>query len=284
MKKMYIILGIVVLLSILVWLGTKGVNKNTGSISDNKNVSSSGFVDPEYGGIQAEKVFATHEVISLAKAVSSGDLQEVQRLIETGVNVKEKGEKGFTMTHFALYAKKNGPQILESLLKAGADPISVLENGEDVPHYAASRDSADPEFLEVLLNNGVSANLIGGTEKNSLLNAAVSGRNIPVVLLLLRHKPNINYNHPFVGTALHTAIVIPDYKIATILLENGADPKLKNNTDPSISSTVPKHTPAEKYCKFISGKRTETNPERLSEFEEMKKAFAKQSVVFPCGI
>ncbi len=234
--------------------------------------------------VDPEKIFNDSRVVALARAVAAGDITQCQRLLASEVDVKAKGASGMTLPHFALYAKSNGPAVLRALLKGGADPISRLENGEDLPHYAASRDNADPEFLAVLLDAGVSANFIGGAEDNSLLDAAVSGRNIPVVQLLIARGANVNYNDPFVGTALHTAVVIPDYRIATILLEHGADPNLKDNQDPTIAPSVPRLTPAEKYCRFLSGKRTHPFPERLSQFEAMKAAFAKRGVTFPCGI
>jgi ankyrin repeat protein len=234
--------------------------------------------------VAPEKVFDDPKVISLARAIAEGNLADVQKLLAAGADVKAKGKDGFTVTQFALYARQNGPEVLRVILKAGADPISRLSDGNDVPHYAASRDKADPRFMAVLLDFGVSPDFIGGGENNSLLDAAVSGRNIPIVKLLLERGANVNYNDPFVGTALHTALTIPDYEIATILLDHGADPSLRNNQDPKIGAEVQRRTPAELYCRFQSGKRKHASPEQNAAFEEMKKAFARRGVVLPCGI
>jgi ankyrin repeat protein len=234
--------------------------------------------------VDPEKVFADPKVISLAKAVAAGNLGDTQRILAARANVKTKGLKGLTVTHFALYAKQNGPAVLRALLAAGADPISSLEDGNDVPHYAAARDQADPKFMAVLLDGGVSPDLIGGGEKNSLLDAAVSGRNGSVVELLLSRGAHVNYNHPFTGTALHRAMSIADYRIATILLDHGADPNLRNHQDPKILPNVPRRTPAELYCRFQTGKRQHPSPQQTTDFERMKQAFARRGVVFPCEI
>jgi uncharacterized protein len=234
--------------------------------------------------IAPEQVFTDPKVIALAKAAAAGDAGEVRRLIAAGADAKAKGRKGLTLPHFALYAKQRGAEVVRLLIRAGADPVSRLEDGHDVPHYAAARDHADPDFLAVLLDAGVSPDLIGGGEKNSLLDAAVSGRNAAVVQLLLARGANVNYNHPFDGTALHTAVRIADYAMAALLLEHGADPHLRDHQDPKIAPQIPRYTPAELYCRFQSGKRNPPTSEQLAGFEEMKRAFARRGVVLPCGI
>jgi ankyrin repeat protein len=237
----------------------------------------SGMVDPG-------KVFVDPRVVELARSVVKGDVAEVQHQIASGADVRAKGQQGFTVTHFALYAGKNGPEVLRLLLKAGADPISRLENGADVPHYAAERDDANPEFMAVLLDAGVSPNLVGGPQKNSLLDAAVSGRNQAVVNLLLARGANVNFNDPFTGTALHTAVIIPDYQMATLLLDHGANPQLKDRQDPAIAPNVPRMTPADVYCRHQSGKRPHPTAQQSADFEAMKAAFARRGVVLPCGL
>ena len=234
--------------------------------------------------VDPSRVFADPRVIALARSVSNGDVAAVQRGIASGVDVKAKGLKGFTLTQFALYPKTNGPEILRLLLKAGADPISRLETGDDVPHYAAERENANPEFLTVLLDAGVSPNLIGGGRGESLVNAAVLGGNSAIVNLLLARGANVNYNQPISGTALHTAVGVADYKIATILLDHGADPHLKDRQDPAVAPNVPRRTAAEVYCRFQSGKRPDAPPEQRAEFEAMKAAFARRGVILPCGM
>src|SRR5690349_7829636 len=63
-------------------------------------------------GVPPEKVFEEEKVIALARAVADGKRTEVQAYLASGVQVKMVGKKGFTVTHFALYTKENGPAIL----------------------------------------------------------------------------------------------------------------------------------------------------------------------------
>ena len=242
------------------------------------------LVQEVYSMVNPERVFSDPHAVALAGAVAKGDVETVRHLLASGVDARAKGASGMTLTHFALYAKANGPDVLKLLLHAGADPISRLEDKNDVPHYAAARDDADPAFLAVLLDAGVSPSLVGGGENNSLLDAAVSGRNEAVVKLLLARGADVNYNHPFSGTALHTAVNISDYRIATLLLNHGANPLLRNKQSPLIDRDVPKRTPAEIYCIHNSGRNRYATPRELAEFNEMKEAFARRGVILPCGI
>jgi ankyrin repeat protein len=234
--------------------------------------------------VAPQQVFTDARVVSLAQAVADGNVDATNRALASGADVKAKGKKGFTVTHFALYAKGHGPAVLKALLAAGADPVSRLDDGSDVPHYAAARDEADPLFVQVLLDAGVSPNLIGGAEDNSLLHASVAGRNPAVTRLLIARGADVNYNHPFVGTALHTALTIPDYRLAALLLESGANPNLRSGVHPSIARDVPRLTPAEEYCRFQSGKRKHPSSQQVADFETMKQAFARRGVVFPCPL
>lgn len=280
MKKMYIIIiSIILVLSFLTWLGLH-------SAPDRKEVASTYVSIPKK--MRPELVFNDPNVISLAQAVAAGNVDEVKRILASGVNVKTKGKQGFTVTHYALLAKQNAPEVLKIILEAGADPISRLEDGDeggnDVPYYAAARDNADPAVVAVLLDAGVSPSQTVGIERLSWLQAAISGRNMPVVRLLLQRGADVNYNHPFSGTALHTAGVVPDYDIMVFLLDHGANPHLRDNQSPEIAADVPRYTPAEAYCRFHSGKFPNPSPKQLAGFEAMKQAFARRGVALPCGI
>jgi ankyrin repeat protein len=233
--------------------------------------------------VDPQQVFSDPKVIALARAAAAGKSAEVEGLLHGGVNVKTVGQKGFTVTHFALLAKENAPGILRLLLKAGADPISRLEDGYDVPYYAAARDNADPAVVAALLDAGVSPSQLVGIQHVSWLQAAIGGHNGPVIHLLLDRGADVNFNHPFDGSALHTAMLLPDYDVVVLLLDHGANPHLRNNQAPEIGADVPRRTPAEFYCRFQSGKRIHPTPQQLAGFEAMKQAFAKRGVIIPCG-
>ena len=239
--------------------------------------------------ITTDKVFADPRVAQLANAAQDGDLARIQQLIKAGAPVKFVGQEGMTVTHYALRARRNAPQVMELLLKAGADPVSMLSNGNNVPHYAVSRDSADPEVVKVLLANGIGPNwfppLSSGYHELSMLQAAIMGHNLPVIKLLTERGADIDYVHPFRGTALHFALSGTDFYMAAYLVEAGINLKLLDSTSPEIKSPrAVRRTAIEKFCHFDGGKRFAPLPEIADGWRVFTAALAKRGVTMPCGL
>ncbi|MEN9905124.1 MAG: hypothetical protein RLZZ555_1689 [Pseudomonadota bacterium] len=240
--------------------------------------------------ITTDKVFADPQVAQLASAAQDGDLARIQQLIKGGAPVRYVGREGMTVTHYALRARRNAPQVMELLLKAGADPVSMLSNGNNVPHYAVSRDNADPEVVKVLLAHGVGPNWFPppGSDYHelSMLQAAIMGHNLPVIKLLVERGADINYVHPFRGSALHFSLSGTDFYMAAYLVEAGINLQLLNSTSPEIKSprTV-RRTAIEKFCHFDGGKRGDDPlPEIAAGWRVFTAALARRGVTMPCGL
>jgi len=238
--------------------------------------------------LAAERVFTDPQVITLANAARDGNIEKIKQAIAAGANVKVVGDKGFTVTHFALYARSNAPQVMSTLLSAGADPISLLRGGESVPEYAVARDDADPEVVKVLLDQGVSPNwrlkLPTYDSNTPLLMLAIRGHNLPVIKLLVQRGAELNFVNPISGSALHYALIGTDFFMAAYLVEAGIDLSLKNYTRPGLKNPNPE-TAIEYFCRTEGGKRG-ANPSK-SAFEGWKAltaALAKRGVTMPCGL
>lgn len=240
--------------------------------------------------ITTDKVFTDPRVAQLANAAQDGDLARIQQLIQAGVPVKFVGQEGMTVTQYALRARRNAPQVMELLLKAGADPVSMLSNGNNVPHYAVSRDNADPEVVKVLLAHGIGPNWFpppsGRYQKMSLLQESIMGKNLQVMKLLVERGADINYVHPISGSALHYALDGTDFYMAAYLVESGIDLKLLDGTSPEIKSPrAVRRTAIEKFCHFDGGKRGDDPlPEIADGWRLFTAALAKRGVTMPCGL
>ena len=240
--------------------------------------------------ITTDKVFADPRVAQLAKAAQDGDLARIQQLIKAGVPVKFVGQEGMTVTHYALRARRNAPQVMELLLKVGADPVSMLSDGNNVPHYAVSRDNADPEVVKVLLAHGIGPNWFpppsGRYQKMSLLQEACMGKNLPVIKLLVERGADINYVHPFSGSALHLALDGTDFYIPAYLVNAGIDLQLLDSTSPEIKNPrAIRQTAIQKFCYFDGGKRGDDPlPEIADGWRVFTAALAKRGVTMPCGL
>lgn len=239
--------------------------------------------------VTTDKVFADPRVAQLANAAQEGDLARIQQLIKTGAPVKFVGQEGMTVTHYALRARRNAPQVMELLLKAGADPVSMLSNGKTVPHYAVSRDKADPEVVKVLMAHGIGPNWFppsGVYHDRSMLQAAIMGKNLPVIKLLVERGADLNYVDPFDGSALHLALDGIDFYIPAYLVDAGIDLKLLDSTSPEIKNPrAIKQTAIEKFCQFQGGKRGDDPlPEAADGWRLFTAALAKRGVTMPCGL
>ena len=239
--------------------------------------------------VTTDKVFADPRVAQLANAAQDGDLARIDKLIKAGAPVKFVGQEGMTVTHYALRARRNAPQVMELLLKAGADPVSMLSNGKTVPHYAVSRDKADPEVVKVLMAHGIGPNWFppsGVYHDRSMLQAAIMGKNLPVIKLLVERGADLNYVDPFDGSALHLALDGIDFYIPAYLVDAGIDLKLLDSTSPEIKSPrAIKQTAIEKFCQFQGGKRGDDPlPEAADGWRLFTAALAKRGVTMPCGL
>jgi uncharacterized protein len=147
----------------------------------------------------AQQMFTQPEVAALATAAATGQVAEVQRLLDAGVAVNGRGASGFTPLGYALV--RQNLVGAEALLKRGADPNFGLEDKKFKTPYPfmlviAERGSAD--MLALLLRYGGNANT-----------------RLPV---RLDAKPDQQYE----GDAILTSVVT-DLAKAKALVEHGAD-------------------------------------------------------------
>lgn len=74
-------------------------------------------------------------------AISKGDLAKVQQLVEIGVDVNKKDERGTTPLMYAILF--NQPQIAAYLIKKGADYRAEDANGLTILDYAEQSKSEE---------------------------------------------------------------------------------------------------------------------------------------------
>lgn len=239
--------------------------------------------------VAAEKVFKQAQVIQAANAAKEGDVTRLALIIRNTADLKEVGDEGMTVTHFALLARKNAPQVMEMVLKAGADPISMLSSGDSVPQYAVMRDNADPAVVQVLLDERVDANwrpTSGPYVNQTLLMASLMGRNLPVAKLLVMRGADLNFVEPLRGSALHVALTVPDFFAAALLVDSGIDLGLKNYTakvgnNPNVKS----RTAIEHFCATQGGKRGANPLPRIAEgWKIFVSSLAARGASMPCGL
>ncbi|XP_003439798.1 oxysterol-binding protein-related protein 1 isoform X3 [Oreochromis niloticus] len=198
----------------------------------------------------------------------NGDLPGVQRLLlskireEIQLNINCKGKSkynlGWTPLHLACYFGHK--DVVEELLKAGAD-VSLPNNIGDTPLHKAAF-TGRKEVVMLLLHYGACATVINGTAQipkdvtqnaeirsmlegaerteerkleEKLLDAAREGDLSTLTHLLCRKKPpDINCTDLLGNTPLHCAAYRGQRQCALKLLKGGANPNFQNKNGQTV--------------------------------------------------
>ncbi|XP_045905425.1 oxysterol-binding protein-related protein 1 isoform X2 [Micropterus dolomieu] len=198
----------------------------------------------------------------------NGDLPGIQRLLmskireETQININCKGKKksnlGWTPLHLACYFGHK--DVVEELLKAGAD-VNLPNNIGDTPLHKAAF-TGRKEVVMLLLHYDACATVINGTAQipkdvtqnaeirsmleaaerteerkleEELLEAAREGDLSTLTELLSRKKPpDINCTDLLGNTPLHSAAYRGQKQCALKLLKSGASPNIKNKNGQTV--------------------------------------------------
>lgn len=171
------------------------------------------------------------ELSPLMNAAAHNDLDRIRRLLAQGADVKQRTRQGETALYEAIdrhpLSKDNLPTV-DALLKAGADPNEIEIFGLNALEVSLTRDYGNPEVTLLLLRSGASVPSTCGQEY-PLVTAATQGSNLEVMRALIASKAPVNCQDANGMTALHWAALNGQADRVELLLQNGADPNLRNN-------------------------------------------------------
>jgi uncharacterized protein len=118
-------------------------------------------------------------ILHLAATEDQTEIQTI--LIQAGANVNAKTKDGFTPLHMA-----SVPEFAELLLRNGADANARALNG-DTPLHSIAAETDKTDVMEVLLKFGANPKLINKSGQTAL-DIAKSRKDADKVRLLLKHK------------------------------------------------------------------------------------------------
>jgi len=157
-------------------------------------------------------------------AAHNGDIADIKRLINSGIDLERIDGRGRTALHIAAFASHDGAVTL--LAEAGLDP-NRLENGKyDIITIAAVANDAD--MVRTAAKAGGSARNITSIYDGTALIAAAHLGNWESVQVLIEAGAPLDHVNNLGWTALIEAVVLGDggprhVKTAKILVEAGAD-------------------------------------------------------------
>jgi ankyrin repeat protein len=192
-------------------------------------------------------------------AVKNADVDEIKRLLETGIDINQKAIKDFTPLMIACL--KDSYEIVKLLLIKGANPDAQNIYGSTCLHYMV--DTGKKQISELLISHGADVNI---TDKNGRTPLFYS-KNIQMVNLLydkgseldkidefgwtyliycinknfregiefcLNQGVNINHKDNFSKTPMIYAVQNDDYQTFKQLVDKGADTEIRDQYDKSV--------------------------------------------------
>lgn len=179
-------------------------------------------------GCQSEaKLNSTHqsvEATTIFETIKSGNIQAVQALIHSNIDLEQRNSQGETALMNAIYSKQW--DIAKLLMQAGAD-VNAQDNMQNSPFLYAGAEGY-LEIVKLSLNYQPDFNVYNRYGGTALIPAAEKGH--VETVRLLANVPNYPINHvnKLGWTALVEAVVLSDgsapyVEIIKILLEAGAD-------------------------------------------------------------
>lgn len=162
----------------------------------------------------------------LKKLFQQEKYAQYKLLTNSGQNLDAQDKDGYTALIIA--ARQGDAQLVRLLLNAGVDADIVDEYGWTALIGAIYSLNA-PELVKLLLDGDANANIVIKRERTPLMIATSAGRTGAELLkLLLDAHANVDAQDIEGNTALMEAAMGDEPKMVTVLLQGGADPRIRN--------------------------------------------------------
>jgi len=176
-------------------------------------------------------MFKTDGIEALHKELVKNyiDEKKIQALIDSGVNINRRDEKGRTLL-FELSAKRRIESI-KILIKNGIDINAEDNYGKTVLSDAA--DKIDGMMIRFLLENGASVNHINSSGRTVLQDAALE-ENDKVFNILMSQNPDLTLTDHYGRTVLFDAVEGGSIEIIREVVNNIDDINIVDNNGQSV--------------------------------------------------
>ena len=154
---------------------------------------------------------------SMFKAIENDDIDEVEHLINEGMNINSVIlGKSNILTHAVYYGNIN---IIQLLLSHGADPNFPWGNSV----LCEAVKNGDIEIVNLLLQYGANVNLRSGHWSRVPIHTAAKFNHFELIKILISHGADVNATDNKGITPLHLVSRFGNIRIVRFLVEHGAD-------------------------------------------------------------
>jgi len=157
-------------------------------------------------------------------AVKYGNMEALKKLIQKGANINSNCRHGFGETPLQTAIHYQKIEMIKYLLDLKANPNEKDWTGKSVLMLACNTDN--DLIINLLIDRGADIEYHGYFGGTALIYAVQMERYISAEKLIKR-KANINFTSTYGETALIKAIGNNDLAMIKMLIENGANPKIK---------------------------------------------------------
>jgi len=159
--------------------------------------------------------------------VHQGDLANVTRCLNWGIDGSSFCGGGYTLLHDAAIFDQNG--VARLLLIRGADPNAVaIDDGAPITALGIAATNQNTELVTLLLDAGADVHGPAGACGQVPLHVACQGRNDPLVQLLIRHGADVCIRDGEGNSPLHHCAASGGVEVIQRLVDAGADVHMKN--------------------------------------------------------
>lgn len=197
---------------------------------------------PEYRTWRPADIFQEPGSLSLATAVEHDNVQEITRLVATGIDIDAEGKDQVTPLSWAFLRRKKA--AFAKLLELGANPNVRVINGKPLI-FLASRISDDSDYLKLLLDFKADPNVEFSADKKVPFDGVIwmakgeaTRRNTE---LLIAGGANLNHRSRIGNTPAMRAVAQYELEVAYLILSAGADLDPVNENGDNIVYTVISH-------------------------------------------
>jgi hypothetical protein len=223
--------------------------------------------------LNVEKYFPDPVVTKFVEAVQDGNLPRVTEMIAAGMNPNIQGNNGFRPLFFVFPSAT--ADVARALLAAGADPNARLQDLSTPLYFAVRLENS--AFTQALLQAKADPNARVENDKPVVHEAVRS--NQPLQLKLLA-QAGVDINVVWgSGTPLYAAIGAQAWKMATMLLDLGAETNWRK------SGGLNQYTAAESFCNQLMRANGPVQPtlQNRKDVIDLFVAFERRGVVLACA-
>jgi ankyrin repeat protein len=172
----------------------------------------------------AGEMFQDPNIAELAEAAANGDIRWIDRLISAGANVNSKGRFEYTPVMWAI--RTHSLKGFEHLLERGGR-LDMSNNTALSAMSLAAGPAPSAKFLKVALSHGGNPNFVDSVNGETPMFQAVRSGDVERVAMLIDAGADLNIRAKGGLTALMVAALHFEYHSALLMLQHGADARIR---------------------------------------------------------